>query len=111
MSTYAILGDKPFTKVPDEVLDYTLKLGALVLVPPQPIDPVVSVEWSYVGPPGLIIGDGVNGAPAPVNSTTDVTVYLKDGDPGQLYIVTAAVTTAAARVFVRGFRIQVVAAV
>lgn len=107
--SYAI-GEKIFIKTADEVLDYTLKLGNLVQVPPEPLDPIASVAWSYTGGSGLIIGDGGNGAPAPVNTPTTVTVFITGGIVGVRYTVVANVTTVGDRTYQRGIYLEIVTA-
>lgn len=61
-------------------------------------DTIASSSWSV--PSGLSAGSSSN-------TTTQATQYVGGGSPGQDYLVTNTITTAAGRIGQRGIRIQV----
>ncbi len=96
-----------FSQTPTEVLDYTLIIRRAIGIG---VDPIISVFWESDGV-GLVVGDGINGAPAPTVTDSSVTGWFTGGNIGTTYNVKATFTTTIGRVIVRGFTLTIVASV
>jgi hypothetical protein len=98
---------KQFRKDPQDILDYSCDWTAWLAAAADPPDTVTDSSWSVSPSPGLLIGDGTNGAPVDSFSDVSSTVWLKDGAVGEFYRVTNHITTAGDREADQTFVVQI----
>jgi hypothetical protein len=79
-----------FSKDPDAILDYQVDWSDWLVT-----DTISTSVWTV--PTGITAGNGINGAPAPSNTTTTATIWLLGGTANKAYMVTNRITTAAGR--------------
>lgn len=90
-----------FIKDPDAVLDYHFDWNSWL---PNG-DQIISSQFIVAG--GITVGNGSNGAPGPTNTTTNTTIWLLGGSPGQPYTVTNRIVTSQGRTDDRTITIRV----
>ena len=89
-----------FVKDADAILDYQIDWSDWLVT-----DTITTSTWS--ASPGITVGNGSNGAPAPSKTSTTATIWLIGGTTGGNYIVTNRIVTAAGRTNDHSLRISV----
>jgi hypothetical protein len=79
---------------PEDELDYTMNFAGILGA-----DTIASVLWSKTGDIEIITGSNTN-------TTNTATVWLRNGVVGEVYTITARVTSAGGRIIERSFRIR-----
>lgn len=97
-------------KAPVSVLDYVMDWAALTngTGPEDWLATGDTINTSaWLAQNGITMGNGINGAPVPSNTTTTATVWLLGGTLEADYLVTNRIVTVAGRTHERSLQVQV----